>query len=282
MITEILAGGGAVTAVGQIKADSLLGLFYKDLAQPSVQAVGAALGSVLEFSTIPFKYVQLGNEKVKLNIDKHLNSYKEKVTAIPPENLIEVNPQIGVPILDKLSYTTSEDIAALFVNLLANASSSETVNLAHPSFVQLIENLSIDEARIISGLAGEVYVPHVSFHAYLNSQPGYHHMLENGTLLPFTINMLFPDNVAIYLTNLARLGILNEVSNRFKQDEASYKALIEHYQFESTKAAWNESGKYSRFEVVKGYYDITPFGRQFIKACLLDTGNVAPASETSS
>ena len=55
MIPEILATGAALGAASKVKEDSILGLLYKDSLQPSVQKVGKALGTALEFSTIPFK-----------------------------------------------------------------------------------------------------------------------------------------------------------------------------------------------------------------------------------
>lgn len=268
MITEILTGAGLVTA-SKIKEDSFLGMVYKDSLQPSVQLVGKALGSVLEFSTIPFKYIQLANDKVKLNIDTHLTTYQDKLKQTPLEDIIEVNPQIGVPILDKLSYTTNQDIAALFINLLVNASSSKTVNTAHPSFITLIENLSIDEARIIKNLVDKDFIPYINFVATLKEpKKGFLYALTTGTMLAFETDLLFPENILMYQTNLERLGIVYNQSEHFKQDESIYLPLLEKHNFEINKEGWLNSGHYKSFEFNKGYYNITPFGKQFINACI--------------
>ncbi len=136
--------------VDLIKATpNILGQVYGDLAQPSVKAVGNALGTVFEFSTSFLLPVKLLNEKFKLNFTKRLNEYKEKLEQIPEEKQCEVHPQIGTPIIEKLSYTTNEEIADLFTTLLANASNVDMVNTAHPSFVNMIERMSPDEARLL-------------------------------------------------------------------------------------------------------------------------------------
>ena len=62
---------------------NILGQVYGDLAEPSVKAIGNALGTVFEFSTSFLLPVKLLNEKFKLNFAKRLNEYKEKLEQIP-------------------------------------------------------------------------------------------------------------------------------------------------------------------------------------------------------
>ena len=71
---------------------NILGQVYEDLAQPSVKAVGNALGTVFEFSTSILLPVKLLNEKFKLNFTKNLNDYKKKLEEIPEEKRCEVHP----------------------------------------------------------------------------------------------------------------------------------------------------------------------------------------------
>lgn len=142
---------------------NILGQVYGDLAQPSVKAVGNALGTVFEFSTSFLLPVKLLNEKFKLNFARRLNEYKEKLEQIPEEKQCEVHPQIGTPIIEKLSYTTNEEIADLFTTLLANASNVDMVNTAHPSFVNMIERISPDEAKLLKYLRREDDIPYCTF-----------------------------------------------------------------------------------------------------------------------
>ena len=142
---------------------NILGQVYGDLAQPSVKAVGNALGTVFEFSTSFLLPVKLLNEKFKLNFTKRLNEYKEKLEQVPEEKRCEVHPQIGTPIIEKLSYTTNDEISDMFTTLLANASNVDMVNTAHPSFVNMIERMSPDEARILKYLQGKDNIQYCNF-----------------------------------------------------------------------------------------------------------------------
>lgn len=254
--------------IGLVKdTPQILLTIYGDLAQPSVKKVGIALETVFEFSTSLLLPVKLLNEKFKLNFEKRLNDYKEKIEQIPEEKICEVNPQIGTPLLEKLSYTTNDEIASLFTNLLAKASSTDTVNLAHPAFVQLIERLSVDEARIIKYLLDKDIIPCISFRAHMNENKGFTEILRNGTLLQFEIELLFPQNIKTYLDNLTSMGILDASHGLIKKDENLYNPIYEKYNYESVNESYLKTGVFNKITKEKSYYQITDFGKAFIIAC---------------
>lgn len=240
---------------------------YGDLAQPSVKKVGTALETVFEFSTALLLPVKLLNEKFKINFEKRLNDYKDKIEKIPEEKLCEVNPQIGTPLIEKLSYTTSDEIADLFTNLLIKASSIDTVNLAHPAFVQLIERLSVDEARIIRHLLNTDIIPCISLRAMLTDQAGFHEILRNGTLIQFEIELLFPQNIKTYLDNLTSMGVLDISHGLHKNSDEMYNQIFEKYNYENVKENYIKSNAFKDVSKHKSYYQITDFGKAFIQAC---------------
>ena len=260
---------GGKELLGLVKdVPQVLTSIYQDLAQPGVKKVGTALETVLEFSTSILLPVKLLNEKFKINFEKRLNDYKEKLDTIPEEDICEVNPQIGTPIIDKLSYTTNDEIADLFTSLLTKASSSKTVNLAHPSFIQLIERLSVDEARIIKYLLGKDFIPCISFRAHLKEgNKGFIEVLKNGTSLQTELKLLFPQNINTYMDNLASMGILDISHTLHKTDEKIYNNLYEKYDFKNINESYIKTGAFSKVEKKKSYFQITDFGKAFIKAC---------------
>ena len=125
---------------------------YSDLIQPSVKKVGEALEIVFDYFPTLLLPLKLHNEKCKFNFQKRLAEYKDKIESIPNEKICKVNPEIGVPIIEQLIYITDDEIADLFTTLLTKASSIDTINQAHPGFIQLINRLSRDEALIIKFL----------------------------------------------------------------------------------------------------------------------------------
>jgi hypothetical protein len=239
---------------------------YGDLAQPSVKKVGTALETVFEFSTSLLLPVKLLNEKFKINFEKRLNDYKDKIEQIPEDKLCEVNPQIGTPLIEKLSYTTNDEIADLFTNLLIKASSTDTVNLAHPAFVQLIERLSVDEVRIVKHLLNKDTIPCISLRAQLQ-EVGFHEILRNGTLIQFEIELLFPQNIKTYLDNLTSMGILDISHGLQQQSEDVYNPIYEKYAYDNVKDNYTKTSAFKDVTKHKSYYQITDFGKAFVCAC---------------
>lgn len=250
---------------------NILGMIYQDVAQPSVKAVGDALGTVFEYSTSFLLPLKLRNEKVKLNFTKRLNEYKEKLEAIPEEKRCEVHPEIGTPIIEKLSYTTSDEIADLFTTLLADASNVDLSYIVHPAFITMIERISPDETKIIKYLDDKTDILFCRFNGIVKMEntygKGFITLEKCVTLLPYRIHFIYPQNVEVYLSNLVCLGILNERHGQYKDDEDSYNSIVQKSDYEKLVTE-NVPNEFLKIEIEKGFYEVTEFGRLFIKACL--------------
>lgn len=255
--------------MGLVKVGAnILSQFYQDLAQPSIKALGQALATVFELCPTSLLSLQLWNEKRKLNFAKRLNEYKEKLEQIPEEKRCEVDSQIGTPIVEKLTYTTNDEIADLFTTLLANASNIDTVNRAHPAFIDIIGRLSEDEARIIQYLQTVLEVPYCSFRAMTKTENGgFITILDHATMLPHCVSLTFPQNITAYLSNLISLGILSDEDGLYKIDNTEYDNICIKNGLEDLKKQLVPQ-IFKGIEVAKSYYKVTPFGKLFIQACI--------------
>ncbi len=252
-----------------VKAGSnVLGQFYQDLAQPSVRALGQALGTVFELCPTSLLSLKIWTEKRKLNFKKRLNEYAKKIEDIPEDKRCEVDTQIGTPIVEKLTYTTNDEIADLFTTLLTNASNTETVNRAHPAFVDIIGRLSEDEAQIIKYLQNCLEIPYCSFRAMQRSENGgFSTIVDHATLLPFKVSLKFPQNISAYISNLISLGILSDENGLFKVDDTEYNQICEKHGLESLRGRLVPN-IFKAIEVTKSYFKVTQFGTLFISACI--------------
>lgn len=243
----------------------LLPDIYKDLAQPSLQVLGNALGKALEFVTLPITALGTVSDCAKANLNHRLEEYTKKIEQIPEDKLVEVHPQIAVPIIQKLTYATNDEIANLFTNLLATASNSDTSCNAHPGFESIISQLSPDEARIIQFLNTQVEIPYCNLKGYIINSSGYATLIETATMIPNKIYLEFKQNINAYYANLIRLGILVDMKGSFLIDDKPYDEIKYAYDFaQYEKFVPNQ---FSRIEVEKSYLNITEYGRLFINAC---------------
>ncbi|WP_298544787.1 DUF4393 domain-containing protein [uncultured Porphyromonas sp.] len=245
----------------------LLALVYKDLLRPSAQVIGGSLKAVLEFASTPFMALQLQNDKLKLNLKKRLDEYAQKLEAIPEDKRCEVHPQIGLPIIEKLTYTTCDEIADLFTSLLASASSIDTANTAHPAFISMIERMSPDEARILEYLKDKEDIQYCDINVYSNQNSGYDTLFEHVTMIEEDVALIYPENTNAYLANLVSLGILCDKKGTFRMDKNQYNRIKGKYQVEELTASLVPES-FKSIKVEESYYQVTPFGRLFIQACI--------------
>ena len=241
---------------------------YSDLAQPSVKKIGEALETVFDYAGTLLLPLKLKSEKNKVNFEKRLNEYKIKIENIADEKICKVSPEIGVPIIDKLTYITDDDIADLFTTLLAKASSIDTINQAHPGFVQLLDRLSGDEAKIIKCLNHNIgFIPFINIHGNIISGSGYHILAERLTDLPFITKLIFPNNILAYYSNFIGMGIFEVPFGEYKTDDDLYKSILSHHNLSDYDSIYNKQKKFKDIELNKGYFNITNYGKLFIKAC---------------
>lgn len=255
----------------------LLKEIYSDIAQPGVKKVGIALETVLDFGNTLLIPIKLMNEKSKINFVNHMNRYKEKIENIESNKLATVPPEIGVPILEKLTYTTSDVVAELFLNLLTKASSIDTSAPAHPRFIDIVSNVSVDEAKIIEYLTiNNLYsIPFIIFKAsQVNDHSLFSHSKLDRTGLEKILTFLYPNNVNLYIDNLVSLGILRRREG-FMPIESNNKMsleLLEHLYEDDKMVLLNHIRKKSDVdyyppETVPGHYEVTRIGKSFISTC---------------
>ncbi|MES1181604.1 MAG: DUF4393 domain-containing protein, partial [Flavobacterium sp.] len=238
---------------------------------PAIQKIGQALETVFGLSNTILLPLKLINEKARLNFQKHIDKYKEKLDKIDTEKIIDVPTILGTPIIDRLTYVTNEEIANLFINLLTKASSSDTINEAHPAFIHIIDRMTIDEARLINHLSELNYFPFINIIARNKENSHIHNKLAwNLTGLELEVELLCSTNIDTYLNNLESLKIIESQGKVYKTDELLYKNLEEKYsQLITEYNLWASSMiQYQPMcEIQKGFFEITELGKSFINAC---------------
>ncbi|MCK4664689.1 MAG: DUF4393 domain-containing protein [Bacteroidales bacterium] len=259
-----------------IKIDAkVLELVYKDLAQPSVKKVGKSLSTVLGLGNTVLLPIKLLNEKAKILYQRHMESYKQKLEYVPIEDIKEVEPEIGVPILENLESTTNEKLSELYINLLANSSDKKYAKEVHPRFVRIIENIVPDEARILEYLDKfrniHETIPFITLRLHINIshleieiQNGFVDANEKYTILEDNDTLHLPAKTKEYFENLVGLGLINCETSKLIQ-ENSYDELIKKQ--EKYIKEQKQLPHITNVTFLKGYFELTKFGKSFIRAC---------------
>jgi hypothetical protein len=244
-------------------SSELIKTIYEDAAQPAVRNVGKALGTIFDKPNIWLLPMWLNNEKAKAIFTRNMEKYKESLYKEEENEIVEVIPEIGVPILNKLSYIQNEDIADMFVNLLVTASVKTTEGYAHPSFVNIISNMSSDEAKILNALKTDLFLQRLFPFIDIVTTIGKKQWIKTGaylTSIEYRMDLLFPKNISLYFENLITLGLLfpNEYG---VADERLYKSIVDYYEKKYELSREDRIVKYRSFE-------ITNLCKRFMSACI--------------
>ncbi|MHC6201327.1 DUF4393 domain-containing protein [Elizabethkingia miricola] len=260
---------------------------YDDIISNPSKKVGETLGTIIDISNTLLWPIKWANARTRIYFVNNLKKYEEKLSRINLEKIIEVPTEISMPILERFTYVSNEEIGNAFVNLLTSASNIDTVQFAHPSFIQIIDRLSPDEARIIKYFAQQRLnvVPYITLAKYQleqvdqKNQPIQHIntsqyvIISNKTDNLFSnIELNFKDNTGIYIDNLISLGILKDIDeyiydNINDQYEIIEKDLITKYdnRFNDIPEHLKNSAK----KLTKGMFELTDFGKLFVKSSII-------------
>lgn len=245
-------------------ASELVTNFYSDI-RPIVQPVAKCIGAVLDLAVSPVLYY---SQKAQANLKHRLDQYQKKLENVKEEDRCEVHPEIGVPIMQVLHYTTNDDIAEMFTNLLASASITSMAGSAHPAFVEIIKQMSPDEAKIVQYLKNGEEIPYISLRVN-SSEPieGFDLVVVKAVAINADVEMMYPENVQIYISNLLSLGIIADSGDLQLADGSYYDKVIKYHHLDEMRAKYETSHGADNVDYDKGYYHVTEIGKLFIDAC---------------
>ena len=237
---------------------------YGDLAKPGVRQVGKALGTVLGIGNTILWPIAWTNERSKIALEKNLERYRRKMEGTPEDEVCEVAPELGVPIAEKLSYVTNEELTEMYTELLSKASRVQDANVAHPSFVNIINNISPDEAILLKSIRHVSAIPFVEVRFKRKGSREFttlHPLLVKLDCLPY---LKFGNSGPAYFSNLEGLGILEVRLDTMLARKESYEELEKHAERQYAQLDKIED-RVLVFQ--RGQIAITSLGQLFLQAC---------------
>lgn len=133
------------------EAKALTPEIYKDLAKPALQEVGSVAGRTVKALLSPIRGMLWGWERIEMFVEEELLKRFERIAE---ERRKSPEPEIAVPLLQALTYTAqNETLREMYINLLANSMDSEKEKVVHPSFVEIIKQMSSLDAKVFAKLS---------------------------------------------------------------------------------------------------------------------------------
>jgi len=201
----------------------------------------------------------------------------EKVRGEISINLLETdrhdicNPDNSIvgPTFSALQYSYHQpQMVKLYGNLISTAMSTKTARFAHPGFVDLIRNITEDEARVLAWFNKNKVLPIIDIKKVITKTQS---ELRLNTLVSNIAQQAgceFDDLAEGYLANLERIGLLEIPRTNCLTDDRLYKDVLGMPAVTERLSKLNSGSKGFRGEVVKYYAKLSVFGIKFCHACL--------------
>jgi len=234
---------------------------YTDLVQPGAQEAGQASAAILGFINTMFLPLAVANLYRKDKLERLKTDLAERASRIPDACRRPSPPYVFGPALEAMRFAEDEpSLRELYINLILTSMDSETVRRAHPSFVEIIKQMTPDESRILASLGRErrpVLLDLIS--EDISTDEEYASGLRT--------RLDAPQYWSVYVQNLERLGLLKSFSPALAEPLSDYTSPDELEAY--TKRRNRELGRDESTPMVlrRITVQLQEFGRLFCSAC---------------
>lgn len=210
-------------------------------------------------------------EMARIKKEAEVKAYAEKIIQelhnVKPENIQQPKLNIVGPAIEASKYYIEEPpLRDMFAKLIASACDSTKSEVTHPAFVECIKQMNSNDAILLTKLKSFGPLADYSFHCI--KKPGQVWNLARCVCLSDSIPDYSEKNT-LSISNLHRLNIITINTMDTIKDESFYKQYTEIALYQQALQLFDlNKHLYSRFELAKYYYQITPFGRSFVAICL--------------
>lgn len=241
---------------------------YEDLLQPAMKELGKGLltlAKTVNVALTPISALVWGFDQIKAYI---IPALEERLKNIPKERIIPPDPTVAGPALEALRYAGhKEDLRELYANLIATAMDSKTAAEAHPSFVDVLKQITPDEAKIIPYFDLLIPIPIITLRGVNKEDDHFNEYLINFSIVGEKAKCQFPELTNGYLENLARLGLIEISYSTYSVDRNAYEPLLNHPYVKQISTII-ETKYMKKVDVKKGVASLTNYGNLFISTCI--------------
>ena len=254
------------TDISLIKLPKSIDKAVKNLTDEPTKGIGHTFSDIwyLVFGGLSHRA-----DKRRVKYDFDLEQYKkeltEKMNAIPDEEKQEPSLQITAQALDNSKYCISEpELRSMFVNLISNSMDQRVSGLVHPSFPEIIKQMSPMDAELLSGFKKKSQQPIANF--VLKHKGGTNVILDS--YLYFDLNESHVYSYATSISSLERLGLLSIDFSKWLSDDSYYKIFSEWGYYKALKLNHDHPASGEYVDITKGICSLTPLGRSFVDICI--------------
>lgn len=251
--------------LGMINVPDSVDNAVMNITNDLTQNMGKTLGDIwyLVFGGISH-FADKRRMKYAHNLEIFRKELSTSISSIPEENRIDPSIQTTAQALENAKYCLDEKVLRdMFTSLISNSMNSDFSKDVHPSFAEIIKQMSPIDANIIRIFKNSSVNGFAIANYKLNKNGGYQVLLEN-VFLKYPAASLPECSVSI--SSLVRLGLLRATYDSHILNENIYIPFSKHLWFKMLQEKFPDQS----VTVEKGMVFLTPLGRSFTNVCILD------------
>lgn len=203
--------------------------------------------------------------RYSVDLEKYHQELTESINKIPPSNRKEPNIQTTAQALDNSKYCiSSEYLRKMFVKLITCTMNSQLEPYTHPSFPEIIKQMSPLDAELLSTFSKSMSQPIANF--VLSYPDGITRTVEQYIFFDANGSYSYPYSASI--SSLERFGLLSVSFIKRLSEASAYDIFTNFPYFKHLKSECENKYPDAVFEIQKGICTVTPLGLHFIKSCL--------------
>ena len=238
---------------------------YDDVLHPALSEVGHALQGTVRVCLAPISVMVWSYDKIAAYLDEAIPRYFEE-RKILKDKIVSPDPAIAVPTIEALRYANKDIIKEMLVNILGASMNVETANFVHPSFVEIIRQITPDEAKILKQLPVKgLCEPLVDVEIEKDNAEGRFGVYSNYGVIGYEADCEYPEKISLYVDNLKRLALVKIPENTFLIDEWRYEKIVNSVHY---KDIVEEVKKEGEVFYVKRMIGLTDYGMRLREICL--------------
>ena len=208
------------------------------------------------------------------NIEETKKLLAKKLENVSPEKIVPPEAYVAVPALQAIAYSMkSEELRNMYANVLAKSMNADEKDNVHPSFVEIIKQLSPFDAKLLKLFSATLKsesarYPIVKLRSQVSQQDARGVDRINHILSPyFGISINNYAQYTLSIDNLIRLYLIKVDYNTSFTNEIIYTDLLNSDLIQKLKPSLSLPPNYTYIEAKKGVLDVTDLGQSFITIC---------------
>lgn len=251
---------------------------YDDALHPVTSEAGKTAGLLARSINAALAPLEVWILKREHNVKQVKSELEKTLSSIDPQKVISPEPYIAIPALQAISYCMSnEELCSLYANLLAKSMVTDTKDKVHPAFVEIIKQLSPNDALVFKVCSTRNVIPAANLSIVMKPK-GLHmagrapvQQINLDLVADIVISSISEEQIRISLDNLMRIGLI-KLNDFTLEDGSSYSFVQSSEIYSEISNEFNrlnsEEQNADYIQTYKKCISVTPLGKQFSSICI--------------